>query len=677
MRGSAAVARAARGLVVVFLALAAGCSQAPLDEGPVYHTEPDSVRERYEAWLLFAHLGDALQSVAAEQFDRSGEQLAAVRVDRAHLPSSLIDLAGRYLELCNELSDGVERLYAVLGDVDVALANNDLARARVALDSGGSLLSQSRETLGALERATVEVMSLLRRSGAGGTTAQLDQARQTLDEAMARLLQLALEYESRLAQAERVVEEKRSLQQPVLTLRLDRDAAWVGETVTLSGRLSAGSAALAERAVDILLDGVEGGRVVTGADGRFVHELTVPFEYLPRRTVQAVFQPAGADLTLHRPAFSTDSVLTVRYHQSMATVVVPAKLHPGLMTDLSGVVESAGGIAARTVQVRWQGEVLGLCVTGLAGGFTCPVQLPESVPSGECALVLEVESDDSNRTAPVSVDMVTEVVRVAPRLDLTVTPVLLVPSPSLSLPRQLLGGDFVRMVPVTGGLSSPLPLSAPAMTASWGERSVRWQEMGGPFEREVPLQVSIWSMGLRTVTVRATPLEPWHRAAEARAHLLVVNLFVPLVWLLVVGVAVLLGLAVRRGHAGVRMPSTVPNTGVRGHAAMPWQAGARRGFAAGPAGVVLDAYYRAVALLQSVFGLALRREMTLREYGRSISARVPAASRLFGRLTALAEQALYGAQPPGRREVALGRRLLAALGGLGRGRGDREEEDGQ
>jgi hypothetical protein len=671
--GTAGFFRAASSCVALVLALSAGCVQVPQDESPVYHVDPATVREHYDAWLLFAHLGGALQSVADEQFGSSSTQLAAVRVDRAHLPSSLVDLAGRYLDLCNELSDSVERLYAALSDVDAALARNDLARARISLDSGRALLELAREKLDALERATVEVMSLLRRSGAGGTTAQLDQTREDLDEAMARLAQLALDYEARLAHAERVVEEKRSLQQPVLTLWLGRDAAWVGETVTLSGRLSAGSAALAERAVDILLDGLEVGTVSTGPDGGFLHELSVPFDYLPRRTVRVEYRPVATDLDQYRPAASANSVLTVRFHQSSVAHGEMTRVYPGLAADLSGVVESVGGVAARTVQIMWQTEVVGEAMTGLAGGFTCSVRLPEAVPSGECTLLLEVASDDANRTAPVSVDIITEVVKVAPRLDLKLTPVLLVPSPSLSLPRQLLGGDFVRMVTVSGEIASSLPLSAPAITASWGERSVRWQEMGESFEREVPLQVSIWSMGLRTVTVRATPYEPWHRPSESRAHLLVVNLFVPLVWLVVVGVAVLLGLAVRRGTTGAKVVAKEPESDDREHAAPPGRAGTgawRRLDATGPAGMVLDAYTRAVALLQSVLGLGLRREMTLREYGRSISDRVPAISQLFGRLTALAEQALYGGRAPGRREAALGRRLLAALSGLRRGSGD-------
>jgi hypothetical protein len=155
---------------------------------------------------------------------------------------------------------------------------------------------------------------------------------------------------------------------------------------------------------------------------------------------------------------------------------------------------------------------------------------------------------------------------------------------------------------------------------------------------------------------------------------------VPLVWFVVVGVAVLLGLAVRRSFEVARAPVALAGSGDSERAALPFRSdavGQHRTEVAGPTGMVLDAYCRAVALLQSVLGVLLRREMTLREYGRSISARVPAISRVFGRLTALAEHALYGAQPPGRREAALGRRLLAALGGLGRVRGDREAEDGQ
>ena len=590
--------------------------------------------------------------------------MSAVQLERAHLPSSLVDLARRYVDLCNQLADTIESLYDSLDSVDRMLAVNDLQGAGRGLEASRGLLAQARDSLSALEKATVEVFTMLRRAGAGGTSAQLEQARQSLDAALARLEQLALDYERRLAEAEAAAAGKRVLLQPSLTARLDRDAAWVGENVVLSGVLAAGNTPLVGREVAVLLDGVEIARAQTGSQGRYSCVVSVPFEYVPRRMVQASFVPSGGDLAGYRPALSGEYVLTVRFHQSLLDVELVGRLHPGLPVSVAGMVESSGAVSEREVLVEWEGETVGSTVSGLTGWFECIVMLPEQTPDGAGTLRMQVESVDEALTAPAMQEISVDIDRVAPVLDLHVVPVVLVPSMALSLPRQLLGGGFVRMVTVSGEVKSSLPMEVPSMTAYWGERQVRWQQQGVAFEQMVPLDVSVWSMGVRTLTVRAVAREPWHRPAESHVRLLVVNLFIPFVWLSALALALLFGLAVRRRFsANAPLPASVPGVGWAGFDGgyELTTGGSAGGEDAGPRRSMLSLYFNAVNLLRATIGVALRREMTLREYLSAAAERMPVASRLFGRLTSLTERALYGRGEPARRDLSLGRRLLAAL----------------
>ena len=650
------------GLCAALVLVTSGCAGATVAPGTIYHRDPSTVRERYEAWLLFAHLAGALESVASQDFSRSGEQLSVAQVDRAHIPSSLVALATRYVELCNELADTIESLYDSLEQAERMLAANDVQRAALALDAARSLLTRAREQLAALEEATLEVFTLLRRSGGGGTTAQLDQARASLEAALARLLQLTLEYVRRADAVEASAAGKRALTQPDLTLTLERDAAWVGETVVLSGALRAAALPLADRELRVLMDGAEVGRARTDGRGAFSYDLPIPFEYVPRRVVQVSFQPQGDDLARLRPAASGEVALTVRFHQSLVTVQSPGRLYPGFPVALTGMVESAGNVAARQVEVRWRGEVVGGAVTVPAGGFQCTVILPDDSPVGHTTLQLIVAADDDSATGPGVVEMDVEVATLEPRLDVTVGRLLFVPALSLSLPRQLLGGDFVRMVPVEGEVQSSLPLGVASMSADWGGRQVRWEQRDSSFWREVPLEMSVWSMGMRTVTVRAAGQEPWHRPAEAHARLLVVNLFVPLVWLLALALAVALGLVFRRWwSAGSRQsPAPVPSESRAASAAVSLGPGAR-GAHADPRLLLVGLYYRAVAFLESTVGVVLRRDMTLREYLSAVAGRIPAVLRSFTKLTGHAERALYGRPAPGRDDVSDARELLETI----------------
>ena len=663
------VLRAGCGLCAAVLLLSAGCVNISSESGPVFHRDPSTVREHFAAWLLFAQLGNALQSVASEQFGSSDGQLATVTVDGANLPSGLVDLARRYVDLCNELADTIQRLYDTLQQVGDLLAANDVQRAGPALETGRALITQAREQLSALDRATLEVFAVLQRSGSGGSTAELAQARQSLDAAIARLSQLAAEYESRLELAQSVADDERVLAQPTVTLLLDRDAAWVGETVLLSGTAMADGGPLADRELLVLMDGLEVARIRSGDSGQFSYGLPVPFEYVPLRVVQVSYLPAGGDLDHYRGASSGEAALTVRFHQSQVTLEPFGSLHPGLVTALSGAVVSSGNVGARLVEAWWGDEAVGEATTDPSGAFRCNVTLPEDAQEGESVLQLSVAGDDSALTAPGVVEADVDVVRASPRVDISVGRLLLVPSPSVSLLRQLLGGDFVRMVPVSGSVNCALPMELPAMTAYWGERQIRWQQQGTVIEREAPLVISVWSMGVRTVTVRATPQEPWLKPGEATARLLVVNLFVPFVWLTALLAALGLGSVVRRRRASARPPGIAGPLVVEAGGTRPSIAGVHRttdDAYVGPRLALVATYYRAVEFLHTTLGLTLRSEMTLREYLAAATRRLPAGTRLFAKLTSLTELALYGPREPERRDVALGRRLLSALRWTGR-----------
>ena len=647
------------GFCAALVLLTSGCAGGAVNPGAVYHSEPSTVRERYEAWLLFAHLAGALESVASQDFGRSGEQFSAVQIDRAHIPSSLVDLATRYTELCNELAGTVESLYDSLEGAERMLAANDVQQAGLAIDAGRSLLTQAREQLAALEDATLEVFAMLRRSGGGGTTAQLDQARASLEAALARLLQLTSEYERRADAAEASAAGKRVLTQPLVTLGFDRDAAWVGEVVALSGAVSVGNAPLGGRDVRVLLDGVEVGRARSDGRGAFSHDLLIPFEYVPKHVVQVSFVPEGDDLSRFQPALSVEVVLTVRFHQSLLTVDSMARMYPGFPVALAGMVESAGNVDSRQVEVQWRGETIGMTLTQPEGAFECTVMLPDDAPPGQSAIQVSVAANDESATGPASGEFDVEVATLAPQLDVSVGRLLFVPALSLSLPRQLLGGDFVRIVPVTGEVQSSLPLGVVSMSADWGGRQVRWEQRESSFQREVPLEMSVWSMGMRTITVRAAGQEPWHHPAESRARLMVVNLFIPFVWLMAIAGALLLGLVFRRlWRAGtVRSPMPAPLATGATSSAIPVDVATDIAHA-GTRLILVDLYYRAVAFLQSTVGILLRRDMTLREYLAAVAARIPLALHSFSRLTVLAEHALYGRQDPDQSDVSTGRELL-------------------
>lgn len=657
MRRASALVRLSCVAVLLFTS---GCAIPAFVSGAVYHQNPSTVREQYESWLMFAHLGGALLSIAEEQFDVAGQQLDAVDVARAHLPPGMAQLAARYMELCRQLAGMIEQVFDSLDAAGQLLSRNDLAEGGRVLAECRVRLGEAQQLLEVLDGATTEAFTLLRRSG-GGMASQLNEARSALDAALALLLQLTDDYERRLGEMEEEATAKQSLRQPQLSARLDRESAWVGETLTLSGSLRLEGVALLDRALVVMLDGVDVGTARTDSTGGFTHRLTLPFEYVPKRSVRIGYSPEGGDLNRVLPVTSDEMVVTVRFHESTVSVDAPSLWHPGYPVLLAGEVVSAGTTERRQVDILWRGEPVGGTVTGPMGEFRCSIALPGGTQLGTGSLQVVVARDDGAATAPGRLTCVVEVSRVAPLVELHVAPLLLVPVPSPSLPRRLLQGEFAVAVPVESVVSSSLPLGSVAMMADWGGQPVRWEQREGAFAQEVPLRMSVWSMGVHDVTVRAAPQEPWHQPVESRATLLVVNLLVPAIWLASVGIALSLAIVLRRlrrempamelASAQLRQsPAAATHTE---HFVVAGRAGPRL--------LVLRLYYRAVVLLQTVLGVAFRPDMTLREYQTAVARLIPGVRDVFFRLTSLGEHALYAGREPVEADIRTGTELLQSL----------------
>ncbi|MBN1857528.1 MAG: DUF4129 domain-containing protein [Dehalococcoidia bacterium] len=645
--------------------LCCGCIAVPEREGPVFHVDPSGVHERFEVGLLFEHLDAMLGALASEDFTATQDGLRNVNIDRAHLPASVFDVCNRYVELCNLLTDTIGSLRLAVEDCESSLENNDLTGAGLSLGISRSLLTRAREQLIALEKATAEAFVLLRRSGQGGSSSQLEQSRLMISRTMERVTLLASEYESRLDAAFLEATVKNDLLQPDLTLHVRDDAVWVGDITAVSGVLSVDGKPITNKEITLLIDGVGVGVAQTDGDGAFARSVTLPFEYVPRHIVRASYQPEGDDLGRYRAVTSDDYVMTVRFHTSTVALAVPSQMHPGLGATVVGTIDSSGPTEGREVMILVGDDAVGTRQVGPEGDFSIDFRVAENAVEGEVQVKAFVPADDSARCAPCDFTVDTEVTTVEPTVELSMSRFAFVPSLSSSLLRQAVTGTFVGLETVSVDVYSSLPLSVMHMSAAAGERQALWTQDEIHAEVQVPVECRVWDMGMRQLIVRASADEPWHRPTEATAQLMLVNLLIPNVLLVSLGVVLGLGVLNRRRlrHA-VLEPEPLPLPVLQ---SIPYDVavaavdGISFDDVGGSRQLLARLYYQAVVVLQKTLGVMLRREMTLREYLVSVQQRLGFEPRIFGKLTMLAEEAMYGPREPDRQSARLGRRLLAML----------------
>ena len=628
----------------------------------VPHENPATAASRFSPGDLFLHVAGSLQQLALQQYGSAREALSQVDAGEAHIPEALRHICVRYVELCDELARTLDGLDRSLSTAERLLETNEIAAARAQLDEARGFLSLAEDQLDSLESATTEAMALVGRYGTGGAArAAVTEARTRLDDAIRRLRELTAEYLRRLDAATMQFERRVSFVSPWLTCDAEVDAVWVGEQVVVSGVLSSQDGPLAARTVQLLVDGIAAYEAVTDAGGAYALQVTAPYRYMPRMTLQARFSPRGADLASVQSAASASVELTVRYYETSIEVGLPRELQPGVSTRLLGRLSSIGAVGERPVEVLLSGEMVGHAVSFDDGAFVCEMRVPAAAPEGDVQLAVRTPSVDEMKTGPVDTSAAVRVSRVAPSLSLGFPGIVLMPS--VRLLDQLLGQRGVTDdgLPVRTALDSPLPLTAPALVARIGDEAVRVTGRAGETWVTFPLRRSVWTVGIQTARLDVVPSEPWHRPVTREVRFLVVNLILVLLALVVLCWIVVMMAYVRRGQVEavvhLRAEAPVP-------AAAPPPPVVAPGFAAAShRHAIVNLYLAAARRVEGLTGLAFGRTVTLREFLSSCGALIGRAGTFFARLTALAEEALYSRHDIGAADVARSHELADLVEG--------------
>ncbi len=627
----------------------------------VPHENPASAPSRFSPGDLFVHVAGALQQLALREYGSAEELLSQVDADEAHIPEALRHICVRYVDLCDELARTLDGLDGSLSAAERLLETNEIAPARAQLEEARRLVGLAEEQLSSLESATAEAIALVGRYGTGTARAAVIEAQARLESAIVRLRELTAEYLRRLDADVVQLEHRIALDSPVLTCRPGTDAVWVGEQVSVSGVLSSPGGPLAARTVQVLVEGVAAYEAVTDAAGAYALQVSAPYRYVPRMTLQARFSPAGSDLASLLSAASAPVEVTVRYYETSIEASLPDELQPGVSTTLLGRLRSIGAVGQRPVEVLLAGEVVGDTLTFDDGTFVCGVRVPASAPEGETQLSVHVQPVDEMRTGPADESAEVLVSRVAPSLSLGFPGIVLMPS--VRPLDQLLGqrGVTDEGLPVRLVLDSPLPLTAPALVARIGDEAVRLSGRAGEVWVTFPLRRSVWTVGIQTARLDVVPAEPWHRPVTREARFLVVNLILVVLALVVLCWIVVMMAYVRRGQvqAVVYVPAEAPTPA----ASSLEPVAARRFPSSSHRHAVVGLYLAAARRVEALTGLAFGRTVTLREFLSSCGGLIGRAGTFFARLTSLAEEALYSRREVGAGDVARSRELADLIEG--------------
>jgi hypothetical protein len=173
-------------------------------------------------------------------------------------------------------------------------------------------------------------------------------------------------------------------------------------------------------------------------------------------------------------------------------------------------------------------------------------------------------------------------------------------------------------------------------------------------------------IGSRGLALRVSPSEPWHSTPSASWSLVVVNpVLMAAVVLLLAFSAAPLARRARALPARLRLrPGSVPSSAPEGALPVSSESGDIAVSPGGAAredrdlrGLILGLYGRLLGFLQGLTGIALRPELTLREFTARCAPWLGPGQRYLDSFTRLAERLLYSRHSPGPADVEWSRQL--------------------
>jgi len=639
-------------LIFVLLAFSPAYALSASDESkPPYapHEDPAAAKEAVDAYSLLMYYGDVVSLISVKSYGDAARLIE--RLNHVHVPEELRYIVGRYnqlsLELTSALEDAdksLEEASRLLSQYRLEEASGCLRGTSVLLGRAGILLKDLQDSLGTLgNRLGVYTFP------AGSRVAE---AYSRLQDALRKLSELTEEYVKLLAHAKKEassIEEAR-LEPTQVTLGLNATRAFVGATIKANGSLASNGGPLPDRTIALLLDGEAIATVPSKPDGSFEAILPVPFKYVHTIAMKALYTPLGQDVGVYLASESPPVALEIAFYETRLDVKAPEKAYPGLPFTVSIEAKSQPlAPRGRGVTLLLDGELLAEAETDARGFLEAEALVKPQTSTVRHILAVVVKPQGVYTGA--SQGFWLNVVKLMPEAHIQAPLLVVLPA----------------TVNVKGNASSSLgPLAQATVTLGLGEASstVRTSEEG-EFNATLEMPLSLILVGFHELKATVQPSEPWHQPAEAKVSVFILNvgnIALILSALIFIGATQISPTLRAKGEekkavAMVEPIEPLPRKEGLTEAPFPKPLVTLEG----ASGKVLEAYIKALRLVEGASRLSMEPSMTLREFVANVSVKLGGLAEPFKELTMLAEAALYAPYVLGEEEALRAESLASSL----------------
>ncbi|MBN1188898.1 MAG: DUF4129 domain-containing protein [Dehalococcoidales bacterium] len=603
--------------VLCLFALLLGLTSTAVAAGK-QHEDPSAIEEDFSGLSLLLYYSDLLDMV--QQGNLENIDKAIEKLDYVNTPSEL-------QQTNSDLSSAGKELFQAISTLTSAWQEYSQSLGRLQTDEMQGLMEQMsgevaliKTNIGSIKQSIGVIEKYLKIESLPASST----LKTVYGEVIGKISQLEMfveDIDASLDEGKQIIEK---LKPADLTLEVPSIDFFPGDKAGFSGLITLESAPLADREIEIRLDGKRYSTVRSDAAGLFRGTVTIPEVYKQSVSLRAVFLPAGADIGVYGGSSSPERNINIKYYRADLRVVTEEKAYPGKSLNINGELEYSAGAPQQPRKAVIYFDGLPEADFSFTDRFSEKIGLDPHVSTGKHTLSVSVEAE--GRYAPVSSDAPLEVNLAVPVAELDTPGTVLVP------------GSLI----ISGTLRSETgPLQKAVISLKMRKSAVEIRtDDDGHFDTKMLLGLGTDLIGNQTVEVQVQPGEPWNAPLIISTKIFVINL--PNCAVLLVVLAALSYYLPRLYKRRFKKP------GVRDQkpAVFPVLE-AVPDVRAGPGikehgdSTIFDFYRFAIRLVTAVTRAVLKPHQTLREFAEENSTALGKLSRYFSEFTRLIEKLLY------------------------------------
>jgi hypothetical protein len=594
---------------------------------------PDTAAVVFSGVSLFQFYSGTLDSVLAknQQDIETDIQVSPF----ANVPPAVEDSFNNFLSSAGNLCSLILGLDGSVSDTKLLLQESRYTEAASLYTEAFTNLAIAEENLDSIKQAASIAGSQFKVTGVS-TDSSISVAYTAVQGDIQRLSDLLNLYRTILQQQQTEISNKSLLPSSDITIGIDQSEAYVGDTVSFRGTLSANGQLLGNRRIEILLDGSLYLTVNTDSQGHYFGSFQVPYWYVSLINIQSLYFPQAGDVGNYDLALSPSVSLKILFYTAVLTLRTATNAYSGRDIDIIGQFEYGASPVVDERNIEISLDNVPFVESEVSAAFTQKIALPADTTIGNHLITVSVLAE--GRYSPVVASVNLTVVKAIPVLLTTKLP-------------------FAVMIPgsfhVRGKLTSSIgPVSQARVTITFeGKQVSAVSGDDGTFNAVIRNSMGFGLFGSQSLQITSTPMEPWQTTVAASHNVITVYVVNCSVFFLIL---VFLGIILPRrlkfrivAMSKKKLPQaivvTAPDlpTSAVSSVAENLAADIGRRDESTPVGRLFYWYRVVILLVQKVSGLLLKPNQTLREYISDTGQATGSTGKIILEFTRIVEKVLY------------------------------------